>query len=187
MIHVVRLDIFECWTQDLQNRRGHDSKSILTAHFCVCVEVESNTCSTLWTISQHVYFIYTLKHLIHFVQISLSVCNSPSACFLLFLSGRAHGSVVEALVDGSWRHSSWDSELCVSCLPPFRHHHLLQGYQKVRCTSCLSQKAFYSRCSDNFHCHRWITSNSQACRLVLQMFRKSFCCTFATMLRPRSH
>ncbi|MED6292102.1 hypothetical protein CHARACLAT_030274 [Characodon lateralis] len=46
--------------------------------------------------------------------------------------GRAHGAIVEALVDGSGRYSAWDSELCLSCLPPFRHHHLLQGDQKVR-------------------------------------------------------
>lgn len=51
--------------------------------------------------------------------------------FSPFLSGRAHGAHVEALVDGDGHYSAWNGGLCLSCLPPLSHHHLLQGYQEV--------------------------------------------------------
>lgn len=55
---------------------------------------------------------------------------APSSS-LFFLSGRAHGALDEALVDGDGHYSSRNGGLCLSCLPPLSHHHLLQGHQEV--------------------------------------------------------
>lgn len=64
-------------------------------------------------------YIFSSKYQFLYLQHSLTTS------FFLVVSGRAHGAVVDALVDGGGPHSARDGGLCVSRLPPLCHYHLL--------------------------------------------------------------
>lgn len=70
------------------------------------------------------YCVYCLLLYLH-----LSLLAAP---FTLFLSGKAQGAIVEAVVDGDGHRSSRNSGLRLTYLPPLSYHHLLQSYQEVR-------------------------------------------------------
>ena len=94
----------------------------------------SYTVLKIFWVFEQIFYAFDVLNYVYpplYVHFSPPASSSP-----LYLSGRAHGALSEALVDGDGHYSSWDGGLCISCLPPLSHHHLLQGYQKVRRHPC---------------------------------------------------
>lgn len=111
------------------------------SHLCSVIVLYNALTKALKAIRKSVLCFWMLCWFFWFIELntfcsfSTSVpkpLSPPAASFLsLSLSGRAHGALVEALVDGDGHYSAWNSGLCLSGLPPLSHHHLLQGHQEV--------------------------------------------------------
>lgn len=103
---------------------------------CIPEQITKNLITTsksaLWLKCNPLHFCVINSVYSLFLYLHLS---APAPLFSASLSGRAQCALVEAQVDG--HHSAWNGGLCLSCLPPLSHHHLLQGYQEVRPHSSL--------------------------------------------------
>lgn len=122
-------------TQRLPNSESREENH-LHAALLLCDAITKDLITRLNSVMNR-FFWFILLNAFYSFSSSASILSPPapsSSPFLnFFQSGRAHGALVEALVDGDGHYSAWNGGLCLSCLPPLSHHHLLQGHQEVGC------------------------------------------------------